>query len=69
MEINRSHYVWNKLVFGLREVTGRLRKLQDEEQDGKTRRRDTTRNKRMWVDNIKVDCKRVWDGVDWTDLA
>jgi hypothetical protein len=33
-------------------------------------RRPLGRPRRRWVDNIKIDLRKiVWDGMDWIDLA
>jgi hypothetical protein len=33
-------------------------------------RRPLGRQRRRWVDNIKMDLRAIgWDGVDWVDLA
>jgi hypothetical protein len=32
--------------------------------------RSLVRPKRRWVDNIKLDLRKIgWDGVDWIDMA
>jgi hypothetical protein len=37
---------------------------------GKIRTGTTTRSRRRWEDDIKIDCGEVgWSGVDWIDLA
>jgi hypothetical protein len=34
------------------------------------RRRPLRRQRRRWVDNIKMDLRQIgWDGMDWIDLA
>jgi hypothetical protein len=34
------------------------------------RKRPLGREKRRWVDNIKMDLREIgWDGIDWIDLA
>jgi hypothetical protein len=39
--------------------------------DGKARRKETTgRQRRRWVDNIKIDLREIrWDGTDWINQA
>jgi hypothetical protein len=33
-------------------------------------KRPLGRQRRMWMDNIKMDLKEIgWDGMDWIDLA
>jgi hypothetical protein len=36
---------------------------------GKARRKETTRSRRRWVDNIKMDLREIgWDGMVWIGL-
>jgi hypothetical protein len=33
-------------------------------------RRPTERQRRRWMDNIKIDLREIgWDGMDWIDLV
>jgi hypothetical protein len=33
-------------------------------------KRPLGRSRRRWVDNIKIDLRKIeWDGMDWIDLA
>jgi hypothetical protein len=32
-------------------------------------KRQLGRPRRRWVDNIKIDLRERWDGMDWIDLA
>jgi hypothetical protein len=34
-----------------------------------SQKRPVGRQRRRWMDNIKMDLKREWDGMDWIDLA
>jgi hypothetical protein len=34
------------------------------------RKRPLGRSRRRWVDNIKIDLRKIeWDGMDWINLA
>jgi hypothetical protein len=32
-------------------------------------KRPLGRPRRRWVNNIKMDLREIWDGVDWIDMA
>jgi hypothetical protein len=57
---------WAEYVARMREKRNAYRILV-EKPEGK---KPLGRPRRMWLDNIKMDLRKIgWDGMDWIDLA
>jgi hypothetical protein len=56
---------WAGIVARMRETRRAYRILMGKP-EGK---RPLRRLKRRWVDNIKMDLRKIWNGMDWIDLA